>query len=59
MSTRVLRRPDVQARTGLSRSSIYRLMDLGLFPRPVRLNTRAVAWREDDIEAWIASREVA
>ena len=59
MSSRVLRRPEVEARTGLSRSTIYRLMDEGAFPRPVRLHTRAVGWREDDVAGWIASREVA
>ena len=50
---RFLRRPEVEARTGLSRSTIYAAMDRGTFPRPVRIGVRAVAWRQDDIERWL------
>ncbi len=52
----VLRRPEVEARVGLSRSSIYAFMAAGQFPKPIRLGARAVAWRASDIEAWLASR---
>lgn len=51
-----LRRPAVEAATGLSRSSIYALMDAGDFPRPVRIGKRAVAWPQSTIEAWLANR---
>ncbi len=50
---RFLRRPEVEGRTGLSRSTIYAAMDRGAFPRPVRIGLRAVAWRECDIEHWL------
>jgi prophage regulatory protein len=56
MSTSVVRLPIVQARVGLSRSQIYRLVSLGEFPPPVSLGPRAVAWVSDEIEAWIESR---
>ena len=59
MSTRLLRRPAVEARTGLSRSTIYTQMAKGEFPRPLRIGQRAVAWTEEDIERWIAAREEA
>lgn len=59
MSRRVLRRREVEVRTGLSRSSIYRLMDLGMFPRPVRLSARAVGWDEAAIDEWLSQREAA
>jgi prophage regulatory protein len=49
-----LRRPAVEAATGLSRSSIYAMMDTGDFPRPVRIGKRAVAWPQSAIEAWLA-----
>jgi len=52
---RVLRRPEVQARTGLARSTIYARMKEGRFPTPVRLGSRAVAWREEDVEEWLSS----
>ena len=56
---RMLRREEVQERTGLSRSAIYRLMREGDFPLPHRVGQRAVRWRESDLEAWLASRPLA
>ncbi len=58
MPERILRRPDIEVRTGLSRSTIYAWMASGDFPKPVALGARLVGWRESDIEAWLASREV-
>lgn len=52
----VLRRPQVQARTGLARSTIYELVSAGRFPPPIRLSDRTVGWLENEIEGWIASR---
>nr|WP_074745583.1 AlpA family phage regulatory protein [Nitrosospira multiformis] len=46
----------VKPLTGLSRSSIYRLEALGLFPKRVKLSGSAVGWRGEEIHAWIASR---
>ncbi|MYC89166.1 MAG: AlpA family transcriptional regulator [Gemmatimonadales bacterium] len=54
--TRMLRLPEVVARTGLSRSTIYMRVELGRFPRPVSLGERAVGWIEAEIEAWIRAR---
>lgn len=56
MPESILRRPVVESRTGLKRSSIYELMARGAFPSPVRLGPRAVGWLASDIEAWIESR---
>lgn len=56
MTNTMLRRPDVEKRVGLSRSTLYNLMSRGLFPRPIRLSDRAVAWRSSDIEAWMENR---
>ena len=59
-SDTLLRLPAVRARTGLGRSSIYRLIDEGLFPRPVQLQgTTLVAWVQSEIDAWIAERVAA
>jgi prophage regulatory protein len=55
-STRILRKPAVIERVGLSDTTIWRLMREGKFPRPVRLSENAVGWRELDIDAWIESR---
>lgn len=56
---RLLRRQEVQQETGLSRSSIYRLMDEGKFPRPRRMGARAVAWPSAEIDAWKATLPIA
>ena len=59
MHDRLLRRRQVEEITGMSRSSIYRLMQDGEFPRPVRIGPSAVRWRASDITAWVESRPVA
>ncbi|MFC0246607.1 AlpA family transcriptional regulator [Falsochrobactrum ovis] len=51
--TMILRRPEVESRTGLSRSSIYDGMTKGTFPQAVKLGVRAVGWREADISNWL------
>ncbi len=53
----ILKRPAVQLRTGLSRSTIYLMMAKGSFPRPIPLGARAVGWVETEIDAWLESRK--
>lgn len=55
----ILRRLQVQQRTGLSRSTLYQYIQDGLFPRPVSLGARAVGWLESEVTAWIAARAKA
>ena len=50
---RILRLPKVEARTGLSRSSIYVRVAKGTFPPPIRLGPRAVGWLESEVNQWI------
>jgi prophage regulatory protein len=57
MLERILRRPDVEDRTGLSRSTIYAMMAEGQFPRPIKLGKRAVGWPESAITRWLESRQ--
>lgn len=52
----IVKRPEVEAATGLSRSSLYRLAAAGQFPRPIHLGPRAVGWRWAEILAWIEAR---
>lgn len=50
----ILRRHGVEARTGLSRSTIYLRMAQGTFPRSISLGgLRAVGWLESEIDAWL------
>lgn len=54
MTKVVLRLPTVKARSGLSRSTIYRRIAEGTFPKGIQLgSSRTVGWLESDIEAWI------
>jgi len=52
----IWRLPDVVHHTGLSRSTIYEMIQRNEFPRQVRLGKRAVGWMAEDITTWISSR---
>jgi len=52
----ILRRPQVEARTGLSRSTIYARIQDNTFPRPISLGSRAVGWLEHEIDEWLDRR---
>ena len=52
----ILRRKQVEARTGLARSTIYHHIKAGTFPRPIPLGARVVGWLESDVSNWIAER---
>ena len=51
-----LRLPQLLARYGCARATIYVWMASGSFPKPVKLGTRLIAWRSDHLEAWESSR---
>lgn len=48
----------VIAMTSWSRASIYRLVEEGKFPKPRRLGANRIAFRESEIQAYVASREL-
>jgi len=52
----ILRRKKVEAKTGLSRSTIYDLIKIGGFPAPIKVGPKAVGWLEHEIEAWLAAK---
>lgn len=56
---RLLRKRALLERLGISAATLYRLIQRGEFPRPVKIGARAVAWREDAAAAWLAGREAA
>lgn len=47
---------DVMECTALARSTIYKLMDEGVFPKSVNLGVRSVAWLESEVQDWILER---
>ena len=63
---KLIRFPEVMSRTGYGRTSIYRKMEDGSFPKSVKLggppkdpsifDSRAVAWIEDEVDQWVEDR---
>ena len=53
---RLIRRKEVQTKTGLGASSIYAMMKNGEFPKCLNLSERRVAWIESEVDQWIANR---
>jgi prophage regulatory protein len=52
-AVRLLRIRDVCAWTSLSRAALYRMVQQGDFPHPRKLGPQVVAWRSDEVAAWI------
>lgn len=55
-AVRLLRPRTVCERTGLSRSTLWRLERRGAFPRHRQISTNAVGWLEEEVTAWIRTR---
>lgn len=53
---RLLRRAEVEYKTGLSRSAIYEQVRKGTFPEPVRLSGNSVAWLCSEVDEFIAQK---
>jgi prophage regulatory protein len=52
---RILRLKAVQERTGLCRSTLYRKMQNGTFPKNIKISTRCTGWRESAVAEWLKS----
>ncbi|MEI9401131.1 helix-turn-helix transcriptional regulator [Mesorhizobium argentiipisi] len=50
---RIIRLKTVLARTGLSRSTIYRKIAEGTFPAQLRISTNGAGWHESEINRWV------
>ena len=58
-SSRIMRRPEVERVTGLSKATLYRMVSSGALARPVRVSARCVGWYAEEIDQFLASRERA
>ncbi|MDH4572516.1 helix-turn-helix transcriptional regulator [Salinicola acroporae] len=56
LGNRLLRRRDVELKTGKSRSAIYAGVSNGTFPAPLPIGDKSVAWLEEEVDSWIANR---
>lgn len=55
----IIRLPQVQQRTGVSRTTIYEWMKAGTFPSSISLGSRSIGFLSNEIDAWIESRVTA
>ncbi|MDI3323389.1 AlpA family transcriptional regulator [Pontibacterium granulatum] len=53
---RLIKLKEVMNTTGLARSTIYKYISEGAFPKPVSLGERAVAWVESEVSDWILDK---
>jgi prophage regulatory protein len=53
---RILRLKAVIDATGLARSTIYKYVAEGTFPKPIPLGDRCVGWLLSEVEDWILAR---
>ncbi|WP_159289335.1 helix-turn-helix transcriptional regulator [Methylosinus sporium] len=52
---RIIRLKTVLARTGLSRSTIYRKIAEGTFPAQIKISANGAGWHESEIDRWVAN----
>lgn len=52
----VIRLPEALKKTGLAKSTLYKLISSGDFPKQIQLTARSVGFLENEIDAWIQSR---
>lgn len=53
---RILRLRDVIEKTGLGRSTVYKYIEAGTFPKPIDLGGRSVGWVDEEINDWILEK---
>ena len=56
---RLITSRQITEETGISRATIYRLLQNGAFPKPIRIGPRATRWLASDIKAWLVERKAA
>ena len=59
LNINVLRRKQLENQLNLSRSSIYKMIADGTFPKPIKLGRRAVGWRAEDVQEWLDNLQEA
>lgn len=53
---RIIRLKEVIGSTGLARSTIYKFVSAGMFPKPISLGDRCVGWLESEVQDWILGK---
>ena len=53
---RFIRMPDLRQKVGLSKSQIYKLIQQGEFPEPVKFGRKVSVWTDSEVEEWMSSK---
>jgi len=53
---KIIRLKQVMETTGLARSTIYKYIAAGTFPKPVPLGGKSVGWVDEEVQAWVQAR---
>ncbi|KAF1717913.1 transcriptional regulator [Pseudoxanthomonas yeongjuensis] len=53
---RLIRLPEVIARCGVGRTTIYEMINRVEFPAPVKIGPRSSAWPQNEVDRWIEDR---
>ena len=56
MNTVLEREKSVLLRVGVGRSTLWRMMRQGEFPKPVKIGVKSIAWPSSEVDAWIKAR---
>lgn len=55
-TTRFIRMSELKDKVALSRSQIYRLIQQGEFPEPIKLGKKISVWTDSEVEEWMSSK---
>ena len=53
---RFIRMPDLRQKVGLSKSQIYKLIQQGEFPEPIKLGKKISVWTDSEVEEWMSKQ---
>lgn len=53
---KLLRKPQVLEKIGVSAATLWRMCKVGMFPKPIKVGINSVAWIEQEIDDWIADK---
>lgn len=59
MNPILIKSKDLQKRMGIPSTTLYRWMDAGTFPKPIKIGPRRVAFRQSDIDKWLEEKSEA
>jgi len=56
---RIIRKPELFSRLGLSDATIWRMEKSGKFPRRIQIGGKAVGWFDTEIDNWLSQKSAA